>query len=166
MLSTGRDYLNRLYLKIPENFVLLILPDGFQVALIIIIIIIIITLHVSFYTGKGWWALTGIQVTESLFRFPGLILVFYPSLSNSSHSMVLILPLISNFSISFSKILGDRFVHTNSNCYYLVLYIQQFFSSQGRFKYLSIFLLCFILTLCSNGMAKPSRQQILFFVIN
>ena len=78
---TLRRYLFRV--KPPKNFVHLILQDGFFFSrnvfaiIIIIIIIIIISTFEFFHISVSWWFFTGVSVTASLLKFPGLVSGFW-----------------------------------------------------------------------------------------
>ena len=47
------------------------------IIIIIIIIILLLSLQV-FHTSISWWSFTGVWVTTSLLKSPGLFSVFYP----------------------------------------------------------------------------------------
>ena len=64
----------------------------------------IILLLVAFHTNIGWCSFTGVSVTTSLHRFPGLFSVLLENVNNAAVFMVSIL-LISNSLRSFSKFL-------------------------------------------------------------
>ena len=79
----------RLYVKIPEEFVRVILQDRFWVVHILYVrtvklqflaqLLLLLLLIRAFHTSISWWSFTGDWVTESFHKSPGLFSVFWPS---------------------------------------------------------------------------------------
>ena len=90
-----------------------------------------------FPTSISWWSFIGVWVTENLLNILAI-------LNNAVVWMVLIFPLISNYSSPLSKAL-----RTIPNILTTISITISFFSSLTRLKYLSDFLLSPIFTLWS-----------------
>ena len=73
--SSGQDLGTCLHRKISENFMRLILLDGFYNYWYYYFKCVL-------YTSVNWWALTRVWVTVSLFKYPEPFSVFWPILIN------------------------------------------------------------------------------------
>ena len=97
------------------------------------------------HTDDSWWLFTGVWVTVSLLRSPGLFWVFLSILNNAVVWMVSILHLISNsFSLS-SKLLGTVARASTIIGITFTLIFQRLFEFSGKVQ---VFVLsfCFLLT--------------------
>ena len=84
--SSGWDYMIRLYRKVPEKFLHLIFLVGFWVVYIVcvhmikfklnlVLMVLLLRIWEFFHTNR--WFLTGVWVTASLLKSPGLFSVFW-----------------------------------------------------------------------------------------
>ena len=134
-----------------------------EVQLLLLVVVEVGVVVVVFHTIIHWWSFTGVRVTASLLRSPGLFWVFYPILIrlnglDSSSDL--------NFFLSSFKSFGDRSKCTNSNWYHCQPHVSQiffFFSSQTISKYLSILRLSISFDLWSTETLKSTWWQIHFF---
>ena len=95
-----------LYLKIPENFVHLILQNGFWFMLISFGSRVKFPFLAENYYYDHYYSTPCDFFTPTLASFLRSPALFSPDIRNAVVWMVLILPLISNSSNSFSKLLG------------------------------------------------------------
>ena len=78
-----------------------------------------------FHTSISWWFLTGVGVTASLLKSPGLFLIFWPILIMPKSC-----PLIFKYSSAFTDPLGIVTIGIT-----ITFMFQSFFSSQARSRY-------------------------------
>ena len=122
-------------------------------------IIIIFLLGSFFYISINWWFSTGVWVTASLLRSPGLFSVFSADINNTVLWMVSVRPPISNSSSSFTKPLGIVPSATITNGITVTYMFHSSFSSLARSQYLSWF--CFLWF----SLWGQLIQQLLFFLL-
>ena len=119
--------------------------------------IIIIYSSRVFHISISWWFFTGVWVTASLLKSPGLISVFWPSsamlspTSKSSRPFNNPLVIVPNAPITIGTIVTFMF--------------HSFFNSLARSRYLSFFSHSFRFILWSAGTAKSIILQILFLLL-
>ena len=107
-------------------------------------------------------------IWEVFFR-PVLSIGFHCSLRDSESSRVWMTFPQEDSSFYFQVFqslylsFGDCTERSNYNCYHCHLHVPWFFTSLGRFRYLSPFSLSFSYILLSAGMAISVIRQILFF---
>ena len=109
------------------------------IAIIIIIIVVIIYSFRVLLIDVSWWSLTGVWVTASLLKSPGLFSIFWPfsiMLSFGCSPLVLQLPsppspLIIIYVVTVPK-------SNNHNWYNYHLHAPCFFNSLARFWYFII----------------------------
>ena len=114
-------------------------------------LIIIITMLV-FYNSISCWSFTEVWVTASFLKSPRLFLEYCLIFMVSTH------PLISKSSSLCTKPLGIVPSTPITIGITITLIFQSFFSSLGRYKYLSLFLLSLIFTLQFSKTAKSTIQ--------
>ena len=122
-----------------------------------------------FHISVSWWSSTGVWVTASLLKSPGLFSVFWPISINLVFRMVFICPLISKSSSPFINpyvIVPRALITIGINVTFV---IHSFFSSLARSKYLSFFSISFNFTLLSAETTTKKRTctiaQVLFLVV-
>ena len=119
---------------------------------IIIITIIIYSFRV-FHISVSWWFFTGVWVTSSLLKSPGLFSVFWLfSIMLSFGWSPLPLFTVPKAPITISIIFTCMF--------------HSFFNSQARSRYLSFFSHSFSFILWSAGTAKSTILQFLFVFVD
>ena len=118
-----------------------------------------------FHTSVNWWFFTGVWVTASLLRSPGLFLVFWPTstmLLFRWSLLVLRFPtppgLLLNLWGSF-QVHQLQLVSPSPSCSIVYLGVRKDVSISLFFRFLLIF------TLGSAGVAKSSLRQVLFFLL-
>ena len=111
----------------------------------------------EFFTPVRWWSFTGVRVTASLHRPPGVFLVFWPisTMLQSGWSWFFLFPF---------QAFGDHSKYTNYNWYHP--HVPQFFQFSGMVQDLFIFSFSFIFTLWSTETENSTKWQILFFFSN
>ena len=60
------------------TIVTFIFHSFFNLTLLLLLLLLLFYSFESFYTNVSWWFLTGIQVTASFLKSPGLFLIFWP----------------------------------------------------------------------------------------
>ena len=111
----------------------------------------------SFHISISWWSSTGVWVTASPLKYPGLFSVYNPVVR-----MVSTFPLISKSFSAFTKplrIVSSVLITIGITVTFV---FQSFFYSLARSRYLSLFSLSFNFTMWSVKTAKSTIQQVLF----
>ena len=127
----------------------------------VILFLLIFSLRV-FHISFSWWSFTGVRVTASLLKFPGLFSVFWPF---SVVWMVSTRPPTSKSSSSFINHLVTVPKQPITIGIIVDFMFQSFFNSLARSRYLSFFSHPFSFILWSAGTVKSTILQILFFFV-
>ena len=126
------------------------------------VIIIIIYSSRVFQISMSWWFFTGVWVTTSLLKSPGLVSVFRPSSAMPVVWIVSTGPPTSKSSRPFTNplvTLPNAPITIGTIVTYM---LHSFFNSLATSRYLSFFSLTFRFIQWSAGIAKSTILQILF----
>ena len=128
-----------------------------------IIIIIIIISFTSFHDSVSWWSFTWSMGESKPSQVTKTLLSILDVFSNSEVWMVPARPPISSCSNPFSSPSGIVPSAPVINGITVTSMFHRFFCSLARFKDKSLFSFSLIFTLWSDGTAKSTRWQVLFF---
>ena len=140
------------------------ISECFIIIIIIIIINIIIYSFRVFHISVSWWFFTGVWVTASFLKSPGLFSVFWP------FSVMLSF----GWSLPVHQLPSPQWPFNNPSvivpkaliliCTIVTFMFHSFFNSLARSGYLSIFSLSFSFILWSAGTEKSTILQILLLL--